>query len=89
MDEYSAGGIMTQFVEVPLQRLQSDVLQALLEEFASRDGTDYGERESPLEQKVEALRARLQRRDLLLLYETEGEHWDILPREQALELLDA
>ena len=63
---------MTQFVEVPLQRLQPDVLQALLEEFASRDGTDYGERESPLEQKVEALRARLQRRDLLLFVRNRG-----------------
>ncbi len=46
---------MTQFVEVPPQRLQADILQALLEEFASRDGTDYGERELSLEQKVGSL----------------------------------
>lgn len=79
---------MTQFIEVPPQRLQAEVLEALLEEFASRDGTDYGERECSLEQKVAALYKQLQSRDLLILYETDGEHWDILPREQALELLN-
>lgn len=79
---------MTQFIEVPPQRLQAEVLESLLEEFASRDGTDYGVRESSLEQKVAALHKQLQRRDLLILYETDGEHWDILPREQALALLN-
>ncbi|MCB1699151.1 MAG: YheU family protein, partial [Halioglobus sp.] len=39
---------MANFVAVPVERLQPDVLQALLEEFASRDGTDYGERELSL-----------------------------------------
>ncbi len=46
---------MAQFVAVPLERLQAEVLQALLEEFATRDGTDYGERELNLAEKVERL----------------------------------
>lgn len=79
---------MAQFVEVPLQALQSDILQALLEEFASRDGTDYGERELTLAQKVGDLDGQLRRGDLLILYDTESENWDLLPREQALVLLD-
>ena len=78
---------MTQFVEVPPQRLQPDVLQALLEEYASRDGTDYGERELALEQKVGRLHNQLQRRDLLLVCEVDGEHWDLLPADQARALL--
>ena len=48
---------MAQFVDVPASQLEPDTLNALLEEFASRDGTDYGLRELPLEDKV----ARLQR----------------------------
>ena len=43
---------MAQFVKVPPQRLEANVLQALLEEYASRDGTDNGERELSLEQKL-------------------------------------
>ena len=79
---------MAQFVEVPIQALASDILQALLEEFASRDGTDYGEREVTLSQKVGNLQGQLRRGDLLILYETESESWDLLPREQARTLLD-
>lgn len=79
---------MAQFVDVPPQRLQASVLQALLEEFASRDGTDYGERELSLEQKVSELSRQLQRRELILLYDADSEQWDLLPRDQALHLLD-
>lgn len=79
---------MAQFVEVPPQRLAPDVLDALLEEFASRDGTDYGVVELALEQKVGSLRAQLQRGELLLLYELASEHWDLLPKEQAHKLLN-
>ena len=79
---------MTQFVEVPPQRLQPEVLQALLEEYASRDGTDYGEQELSLSRKVSNLRQQLQQGDLLILYEVEGEHWDLVPAEQANLLLE-
>jgi uncharacterized protein YheU (UPF0270 family) len=80
---------MTQFVEVPPQRLQADVLQSLLEEYASRDGTDYGERELSLEQKVSSLRAQMQRGELLIVYEAECEQWDLLPVDQARAMLEA
>ncbi len=79
---------MAEFVAVPVQRLQPGVLQALLEEFASRDGTDYGERELSLEQKVGELRVQLVRGELQLLYDTDSESWDLLPPERAAPLLD-
>ncbi len=79
---------MAQFVAVPVARLQADVLQALLEEFASRDGTDYGERECSLQQKVDELRRQIASGELQLLFETESEHWDLVPRDEAARLLD-
>lgn len=79
---------MAHFVEVPVERLRSEVLQALLEEFASRDGTDYGERELSLEQKTGELRMQLARGELQLLYDTDSERWDLLPPESAALLLD-
>ena len=39
---------MATFVEVPPERLDPAVLAALLEDYASRDGTDYGDREHTL-----------------------------------------
>ncbi|MEM8564410.1 MAG: YheU family protein, partial [Pseudomonadota bacterium] len=74
---------MTEFVEVPLKHLRSDLLQALLEEYASRDGTDYGETEVALETKVAQLQALLEQRELVILYETDGEHWDIVSLDRA------
>lgn len=80
---------MAQFVTVPLERLQTGVLQALLEEFASRDGTDYGAREFTLAQKVDMLLGQIRGGDLKILYDVDSEQWDLVPRDQAELLLDS
>lgn len=78
---------MAQFVEVPLDRIAPDTRTALLEEYASRDGTDYGEQETTLATRVEQLLRQLQCGDLVLLYDVEAETWDILSKENAQEYL--
>lgn len=78
---------MSSYIEVPPERLAPEVLRALLEEYASRDGTDYGERELSLEEKSDNLQAQLGRSELKILYETETEQWDLLGTEQARVLL--
>jgi uncharacterized protein YheU (UPF0270 family) len=78
---------MVRFVEVPPARLEPDVLRALLEEYASRDGTDYGACELSLERKVEDLRRQMDGRDLLLLFDSERDTWDLVERQQAALLL--
>ena len=78
---------MPDYIEIPQQRLQPELLSALLEEYASRDGTDYGALEVPLETKVEQLRAQLVLGDLCILYESDSEQWDLVPKEQAQQLL--
>lgn len=79
---------MPQFIAVPAARLAADILQALLEEFASRDGTDYGERELSLNEKVERLQRQLTSGELQILFETESEQWDLVSAAQAGALLD-
>jgi uncharacterized protein YheU (UPF0270 family) len=79
---------VARFLEVPTGRLAPDTLTALLEEYASRDGTDYGEREHTLEEKVGRLRRLLTRGDLVVLYDSETEYWDLADRERACELLE-
>ena len=78
---------MSSYIEVPANRLGPELLQGLLEEYASRDGTDYGEVELTLEQKTGNLRRQMQRGDLLILFETESEQWDLVNADQARELL--
>ena len=79
---------MPQFIAVPVARLTPDVLRGLLEEFASRDGTDYGERELSLGEKVERLQRQLTAGDLQILFETESEQWDLVPAVQAGAMLN-
>ncbi len=78
---------MPQYLTVPHQQLQDVTLQALLEEFASREGTEYGEQEVTLGQKVARLQAQLVSGDLQLLYDVDSEQWDLLARQQAEALL--
>jgi uncharacterized protein YheU (UPF0270 family) len=79
---------MAQFVPIPVARLEPDTLTALLEEFASRDGTDYGLREHSLEEKTASLKRQLDSGELTLLFDLDSEQYDLCDRERlaALEL---
>lgn len=78
---------MAQLVSVPPSRVPTESLQGLLEEFASRDGTDYGARETPLDERVRQLRARLDAGEVELLFDLASETWDLLPRDDARRAL--
>ncbi|PLW83289.1 hypothetical protein CWI75_07760 [Kineobactrum sediminis] len=78
---------MAQLIEIPLERLAPEVLAALLEEFASRDGTDYGNHELSLDDKAAQLQRQLAAGRLVLLYDGDSETWDIMPRDIADSLL--
>lgn len=78
---------MADFVRVPPERLPPETLTALLEEYASRDGTDYGHYDISLEEKRDQLLSRLSAGDLQLLYDVDSEHWDLVHRDRARELL--
>lgn len=78
---------MAAFLQIPPERLSADALSGLLEEYASRDGTDYGEREVSLADKVTDLHAQLRRGELCLLFDQDSETWDLCPRDAAANLL--
>jgi len=48
-----------QVIVVPPARLSTDALSALIEEFVTRSGTDYGRREASLFEKCAAVRTQL------------------------------
>ncbi|MFT6274937.1 MAG: hypothetical protein ACJAZ0_001026 [Halioglobus sp.] len=79
---------MAEFVNVPWARLDPLVLDALLEEFASRDGTDYGEVEVKLSQRIAQLRSKLSSSKLFLLYDSDSAEWDLVDSDAAQLLLD-
>ncbi len=48
-------------MEIPYKQLSSDALRGIVEEFITRDGTDYGREEVPLEQKIDAALGHIRR----------------------------
>jgi uncharacterized protein YheU (UPF0270 family) len=78
---------MSRFVIVPAKQVAAGTLASLLEEYASRDGTDYGDRELSLAEKVRQLKQRLEDGDLTIVFDPSTEQVDLLSRE-ALEALE-
>lgn len=73
---------MADYLEIPPQQLQPDVLRAVLEEFITREGTDYGQREFTLDEKVAQLQQQLASRQVVLVFDPESESCTLLPRDQ-------
>ena len=69
---------------VPWQDLAQDTLESLLEEFVSRDGTDYGEQEVPLTTRVSQVLTALQRQQLVIWFDENSQSASLMPKEQAL-----
>ena len=67
---------------VPWEDINADTLTRLLEEFASRDGTDYGDYEISLADKVNQLKVQLQQKRILVVYSELHESVNIVPAEQ-------
>lgn len=68
---------------IPYEQLSSDALQGLIEEFITREGTDYGEEEIPLNIKVEQIKQLLKRKEVVVVFDVATESASILLRRDA------
>lgn len=66
---------------IPYQMLADDVLNALLEDFVTRDGTDNGD-ETPLEIRVERVRKALRSKQAVIMFDPETEQCLLCRREE-------
>ena len=67
-------------VEVPLERVDADVVRRVAEEFVTRDGTDYGAAEKTLDQKVADVRRDLERGRATIVYDAVSDTINIVPK---------
>jgi uncharacterized protein YheU (UPF0270 family) len=59
----------TDIVEVPYTSLHADTLRAVVEEFITRAGTDYGARERTLDEKIADVMRHLQRGEAMVVFD--------------------
>ena len=65
-------------VVVPYGELAADLLRAVVESFVLREGTDYGEKEYSLEDKVARVITQLKRGEARIVFDPETESVSIV-----------
>ena len=63
---------------VPWQTLSTQVLQAVIEDFVTREGTDYGVHDLALKDKVDQVLNQLKSKKAVIVFETESETCSIM-----------
>jgi hypothetical protein len=65
-------------LRIPYDQLSPEALQGVIEEFVTRDGTDYGEIEVSLETKITQVLNQLKSGKAVIVFDPESETCNIL-----------
>lgn len=60
-------------VEIPYERLDSDTLRRMIQEFVSRDGADWGDVGCTLEDKVEQVLQQLKNKRVKVVFDLKSQ----------------
>ena len=58
-------------LEIPHRELSEEALRGVVESFVLREGTDYGQRDYPLEEKIAAVMRQIERGEAMIVFEPE------------------
>lgn len=67
---------------IPYNELSEAALQTLIEDFVTRDGTDYGWDEMSMQEKATHLLALLETGELLISYNEESQSCGLVTKEE-------
>ena len=68
-------------MEVPYTKLSNEALHGVIEEFISREGTDYGDVEYSFEAKIEQVLSQLKRGEIKLFFDRESGSCNLVKEE--------
>ena len=66
---------------IPYQELSPDALRGVIEEFVTREGTDYGEAEISLETKIKQVLKQLHAGKAVIVFDQKTETCNIVSKE--------
>jgi len=69
---------------IPVNKLSAEALDGVIEEFISRDGTDYGEIEASAEKKFSQVKQKLEKGLAVLIYDDEMETTNIFRNDDPM-----
>ncbi len=65
-------------VKIPYDQLSPEALHGIIEEFVTRDGTDYGKKEISLETKIDQVLNQIQSGKAVIIFDQNSETCNIL-----------
>jgi uncharacterized protein len=65
---------------IPADKLSHEALQGIIDEFVTREGTDYGHAEQNLEAKCSQVRRQLECGDVVIVFDAEEETCNLVRR---------
>ena len=71
---------------IPWQQLSADTLYAMLESFVLREGTDYGEAELSLDDKVTRLKQQLIDKQAVIVFSIEHQSANVMSLDEYHQL---
>ena len=71
---------------IPYRELESDTLQNLIEEFVTRDGTDYGVNEKTMAEKSAAIMKALHAKHAVIVFDESSQSCQILSTDELAAL---
>ena len=69
-------------VEVPHEQLSPEALRGVIESFVLREGTEYGERDVPLDTKIEQVLLQIERGEALIMFDPNTETVDVVVKQR-------
>ncbi len=70
---------------IPHTDIAEDTLHNLIEYYVLREGTDYGEQEVSLEEKVSAVQRQLKSGEVVIVYSALHESINLMPKQLFLQ----
>ena len=67
---------------VPHDRLSPEALRGVIVEYVTREGTDYGHVETPLETKIAQVRRQLDAGEIVVLFDAKTETINLVPKRE-------
>ncbi|WNC68975.1 YheU family protein [Thalassotalea nanhaiensis] len=67
---------------IDIEQISKEALNAIIEDYILREGTDYGESECSMDDKKQQIKAQLSSKQIVLVYSELHETVNILPFEQ-------
>jgi uncharacterized protein YheU (UPF0270 family) len=68
-----------QGVEVPYEQLEPETLERLIEEFVTRDGTNWADQDGALEKKIGQVMAQLRNKKVRVVFDLTSQTTNIIP----------